>query len=61
MQSRDGDETLEGGHPAQNYHSFQAGGWGGGSLCAPETEKSCGAMGRLLYEHIIVSAIRIHQ
>lgn len=58
MQSRDGDETLEGGHPAQNYHSFQA---GGGSLCAPETEKSCGAMGRLLYEHIIVSAIRIHQ
>ena len=59
MQSRDGDETLEGGHPAQNYHSFQAG--GGGSLCAPETEKSCGAMGRLLSEHIIVSAIRIHQ
>lgn len=57
MQSRDGDETLEGGHPAQNYHSIQA----GGSLCAPETEKSCGAMGRLLYEHIIVSAIRIHQ
>ena len=54
MQSRDGDETLEGGHPAQNYHSFQA---GGGS----ETEKSCGAMGRVLYEHIIVSAIRIHQ
>ena len=30
MQSRDGDETLEGGHPAQNYPSFQAGGWGGG-------------------------------
>ena len=29
MQSRDGDETLEGGHPAQNYHSFQAGGGGG--------------------------------
>lgn len=59
MQSREGDETLEGDHPAPNYHSFPAG--GGGSLCAPETEKSCGAMGRLPHEHIIVSAIRIHQ
>ena len=56
MQSRDGNETLEGGHPAQNYHSIQA----GGSLCAPETEKSCGAMGRLPHEHTIGLAIRIN-
>ena len=56
MQSRDGNETLEGGHPAQNYHSIQA----GGSLCAPKTEKSCGAMGRLPHEHTIVLAIRIN-
>ena len=35
-------------------------GGGGGSLCAPETEKSCGAMGRLPHEHTIVLAIRIN-